>query len=267
MCWYSECLTLRLPISLEILVSEILKFNFKICFFVCVHPSSPDRTCNPSLISIFQQITSSTVAPLEIENQTAIIIVDIEETVPSAPYLQWWDAQSIVGLAIFVLCILYSRYSVFTVIYGVIVWHSCNFFFQIIQNFQVFSLWPLTVRLATAPWASNFMITLCMVETAASRSLEMCLYPWDYACLAMILCLFRLFLLRLKQWHKTLLFPIQTGWMWFLYCRLLPVWKDLLQIKSIVTTSRKWQYCLGSFIHSATHQRQTCGMPENSFLE
>lgn len=27
---------------------------------------------------------------------------------PSAPYLQWWDAQSIVGLAIFVLCILYS---------------------------------------------------------------------------------------------------------------------------------------------------------------
>ncbi|XP_043108507.1 diacylglycerol kinase, alpha b isoform X3 [Puntigrus tetrazona] len=70
--------------------------------------NEPDRTCNPSLISIFQQITSSTVAPLEIENQTAIIIVDTEETVPSAPYLQWWDAQSIVGLAIFVLCILYS---------------------------------------------------------------------------------------------------------------------------------------------------------------
>uniref|UniRef100_A0A8C1Y9G8 Si:ch73-267c23.10 n=1 Tax=Cyprinus carpio TaxID=7962 RepID=A0A8C1Y9G8_CYPCA len=70
--------------------------------------NEPDRTCNPRLISIFQQITSSTVAPLEIENQTAIIIVDTEETVPSAPYLQWWDAQSIVGLAIFVLCILYS---------------------------------------------------------------------------------------------------------------------------------------------------------------
>ncbi|XP_016113940.1 serine incorporator 3-like [Sinocyclocheilus grahami] len=69
----------------------------------------PDHTCNPSLISIFQQITSATVVPLEIENQTAVIIVDIEETVPSAPYLQWWDAQSIVGLAIFVLCILYSR--------------------------------------------------------------------------------------------------------------------------------------------------------------
>uniref|UniRef100_A0A673KSU7 Serine incorporator 1-like n=1 Tax=Sinocyclocheilus rhinocerous TaxID=307959 RepID=A0A673KSU7_9TELE len=70
--------------------------------------NEPDRTCNPSLISIFQQITSPTVAPLEMENQTAVIIVDIEETVPSAPHLQWWDAQSIVGLAIFVLCILYS---------------------------------------------------------------------------------------------------------------------------------------------------------------
>lgn len=90
---------------------------------------------------------------------------------PSAPYLQWWDAQSIVGLAIFVLCILYSRYSVLTVIYVVVVWLTC-YFFQIIHNFQVFSLWPLTVRLATAPWASNFMITLCMVETAASWSLE-----------------------------------------------------------------------------------------------
>ncbi|XP_026098053.1 serine incorporator 1 [Carassius auratus] len=70
--------------------------------------NEPDRTCNPRLISIFQQITSSTVAPLEVENQTATIIVDTEETLPTAPYLQWWDAQSIVGLAIFVLCILYS---------------------------------------------------------------------------------------------------------------------------------------------------------------
>ncbi len=56
---------------------------------------------------------------------------------PSAPYLQWWDAQSIVGLAIFVLCILYSRYSVFTVIYVVVVWLSC-YFSQIIHNFPSF---------------------------------------------------------------------------------------------------------------------------------
>uniref|UniRef100_A0A8C7KGH7 Serine incorporator 3 n=1 Tax=Oncorhynchus kisutch TaxID=8019 RepID=A0A8C7KGH7_ONCKI len=48
--------------------------------------NEPDRTCNPSLLSIFQQ------------------------TLPilSSPYLQWWDTQSIVGLAIFILCILYS---------------------------------------------------------------------------------------------------------------------------------------------------------------
>uniref|UniRef100_A0A4W5MSH6 Serine incorporator 1 n=1 Tax=Hucho hucho TaxID=62062 RepID=A0A4W5MSH6_9TELE len=43
--------------------------------------NEPDRTCNPSLLSIFQQTLVPTL---------------------------WWDAQSIVGLAIFVLCILYS---------------------------------------------------------------------------------------------------------------------------------------------------------------
>ncbi|XP_029990290.1 serine incorporator 1 [Sphaeramia orbicularis] len=70
--------------------------------------NEPDRTCNPSLLSIFQQIAVPTVAPLEIDNQTAVIIIGTEEPVLSAPYLQWWDAQSIVGLTIFVLCILYS---------------------------------------------------------------------------------------------------------------------------------------------------------------
>uniref|UniRef100_A0A7N8Y9M9 Serine incorporator 1-like n=1 Tax=Mastacembelus armatus TaxID=205130 RepID=A0A7N8Y9M9_9TELE len=63
--------------------------------------NEPDQSCNPSLLSIFQQ------APLEIENQTAVVI-DTEEPVLASPYLQWWDAQSIVGLIIFVLCILYS---------------------------------------------------------------------------------------------------------------------------------------------------------------
>ncbi|XP_030632675.1 serine incorporator 1 [Chanos chanos] len=70
--------------------------------------NEPDRTCNPSLLSIIQQIAAPTLAPLEVENQTAVIIVETEDPVPSSPYLQWWDAQSIVGLAIFVLCILYS---------------------------------------------------------------------------------------------------------------------------------------------------------------
>uniref|UniRef100_A0AAX7SES8 Uncharacterized protein n=1 Tax=Astatotilapia calliptera TaxID=8154 RepID=A0AAX7SES8_ASTCA len=45
--------------------------------------NEPDRECNPSLLSIFQQIA----------NQTATM---------------WWDAQSVVGLIIFILCILYS---------------------------------------------------------------------------------------------------------------------------------------------------------------
>ncbi|XP_056293665.1 serine incorporator 1 [Pseudoliparis swirei] len=70
--------------------------------------NEPDRVCNPSLLSIFQQIAAPSPAPLEIENQTAVVIIDAEEPVLTSPYLQWWDAQSIMGLAIFVLCILYS---------------------------------------------------------------------------------------------------------------------------------------------------------------
>ena len=68
-----------------------------------------ERACNPSLLSIFHQIAAPTLAPLEMENQTAVVIIGTEEPVLKSPYLQWWDAQSIVGLVIFVLCILYSR--------------------------------------------------------------------------------------------------------------------------------------------------------------
>ncbi|XP_013886202.1 serine incorporator 1 [Austrofundulus limnaeus] len=70
--------------------------------------NEPDQECNPSLLSIFQQIASPTLPPVETENQTAVVIVGTEEPDLTSPYLQWWDAQSIVGLVIFVLCILYS---------------------------------------------------------------------------------------------------------------------------------------------------------------
>ncbi|KAG8007333.1 Serine incorporator 1, partial [Nibea albiflora] len=70
--------------------------------------NEPDQECNPNLLSIFQQITAPTLAPMEMENQTAVVIIGPEEPVLTSPYLQWWDAQSIVGLAIFILCILYS---------------------------------------------------------------------------------------------------------------------------------------------------------------
>lgn len=70
--------------------------------------NEPDRECNPSLLSIFHQIAVPTPVPIEIENQTAVVIIGTEEPVLTSPYLQWWDAQSIVGLAIFVLCIIYS---------------------------------------------------------------------------------------------------------------------------------------------------------------
>ncbi|XP_029358390.1 serine incorporator 1-like isoform X2 [Echeneis naucrates] len=70
--------------------------------------NEPGEKCNPSLLSIFQQIAVPTLAPLQIENQTAVVIIGTEEPVLTSPYLQWRDAQSIVGLVIFVLCILYS---------------------------------------------------------------------------------------------------------------------------------------------------------------
>ncbi|XP_008319400.1 serine incorporator 1 [Cynoglossus semilaevis] len=70
--------------------------------------NEPDRECNPSLLSIFQQITVPTLVPLVVENQTAVVIIGTEEPVLTSPHLQWWDPQSIVGLVIFVLCILYS---------------------------------------------------------------------------------------------------------------------------------------------------------------
>ncbi|XP_037534993.1 serine incorporator 1-like [Nematolebias whitei] len=70
--------------------------------------NEPNQECNPSLLSIFQQIAYLTLPPVELENQTAVVIIGTEEPNLSSPYLQWWDAQSIAGLILFVLCILYS---------------------------------------------------------------------------------------------------------------------------------------------------------------
>uniref|UniRef100_A0A7M4EZM4 Serine incorporator 3 n=1 Tax=Crocodylus porosus TaxID=8502 RepID=A0A7M4EZM4_CROPO len=62
--------------------------------------NEPDRSCNPSLLNIITQITTSTIAP---PNTTVI------PATPAPPKsLQWWDAQSILGLIIFVVCLLYS---------------------------------------------------------------------------------------------------------------------------------------------------------------
>lgn len=66
--------------------------------------SDPDRSCNPSLLSIIEQIAAPTVVPA---NRTVVITGD--ETPAPHQSLQWWDAQSIVGLVIFILCILFSR--------------------------------------------------------------------------------------------------------------------------------------------------------------
>lgn len=54
---------------------------------------SADRKCNPSLLSLVQPgaATPPPVSPTQ------------------APTVQWWDAQSIVGLIIFLFCTLYAR--------------------------------------------------------------------------------------------------------------------------------------------------------------
>lgn len=58
-----------------------------ICFL------TTDRQCNPSLLSLVQPSSSTTPAPT-----------------PLPSNVQWWDAQSIVGLLIFLFCTLYARY-------------------------------------------------------------------------------------------------------------------------------------------------------------
>ncbi|XP_052345035.1 serine incorporator 1-like [Oncorhynchus keta] len=53
--------------------------------------NNPNRKCNPSLLSLVSNVSSS------------------EPTPTSAPaQVQWWDAQSIVGLVIFLFCTLYA---------------------------------------------------------------------------------------------------------------------------------------------------------------
>ncbi|XP_074867482.1 serine incorporator 3 [Carettochelys insculpta] len=62
--------------------------------------NEPDRSCNPSLLNIITQITAPTIAPA---NATVV-----SATTAPPKSVQWWDAQSFVGLVIFVLCLLYS---------------------------------------------------------------------------------------------------------------------------------------------------------------
>ncbi|XP_003220654.2 serine incorporator 3 [Anolis carolinensis] len=64
--------------------------------------NEPDRHCNPSLLNIISQIATPTALPV---NATAIPVTPSPAPLKSP---QWWDAQSIVGLIIFVLCLLYS---------------------------------------------------------------------------------------------------------------------------------------------------------------
>lgn len=62
-----------------------IETSSKFDFFLCLK----DRKCNPSLLEI---IGLNSTTP---EGQNHVV--------------QWWDAQGIVGLILFLMCVLYSR--------------------------------------------------------------------------------------------------------------------------------------------------------------
>uniref|UniRef100_A0A8C5Q8K7 Serine incorporator 3 n=1 Tax=Leptobrachium leishanense TaxID=445787 RepID=A0A8C5Q8K7_9ANUR len=57
--------------------------------------NEPDQNCNPSLLSLFSKITPG--------NET---IVSATDEPPKS--LQWWDTQNVIGIILFVLCLVYS---------------------------------------------------------------------------------------------------------------------------------------------------------------
>ncbi|MCJ8744671.1 hypothetical protein PDJAM_G00121320 [Pangasius djambal] len=60
--------------------------------------NEPEKLCNPGLLSFFQQVTDLNISST---NQTLV-------EPPAHPHFLWEDTQSIVGLLLFVLCLLYS---------------------------------------------------------------------------------------------------------------------------------------------------------------
>lgn len=54
--------------------------------------NNPNRNCNPSLLSLVSNMSSTPGSTPD----------------PTSEHLQWWDAQSIVGLVVFLFCTLYA---------------------------------------------------------------------------------------------------------------------------------------------------------------
>ncbi|NP_001085879.1 serine incorporator 3 L homeolog precursor [Xenopus laevis] len=62
--------------------------------------NEPDRSCNPSLISIISTIN----APAIISSNETVL----EPTPEPIKSLQWWESQNIIGFILFVACLMYS---------------------------------------------------------------------------------------------------------------------------------------------------------------
>ena len=102
-----------------------------------------------------------------------------------------------------------------------------------------FLSWPRPGRLATVPWAVNFLITLCMVDKGTLRSLEMDLSPWDCPCLATILCL--------TCSENALIF--------FLFSMLIAVHTDTKQQNDSFSLFKLVEWVIFILQAPATHQR------------
>ncbi|XP_028316779.1 serine incorporator 1-like [Gouania willdenowi] len=60
--------------------------------------NNPNRQCNPSLLNLVQQITNPGATPAP----------GPAPPTPAPGNVQWWNAQSIVGLILFLFCTLYA---------------------------------------------------------------------------------------------------------------------------------------------------------------
>ncbi|XP_062949953.1 serine incorporator 3 [Cynocephalus volans] len=65
--------------------------------------NEPDRSCNPGLLSIITHIAAPTLAP---GNSTAVV----PTSTPPSKSGQFLEAENILGLIVFVLCLLYSSF-------------------------------------------------------------------------------------------------------------------------------------------------------------
>ncbi|XP_053509455.1 serine incorporator 3 [Ictalurus furcatus] len=102
LCFIASVISLQKKVRKRLHASGLVQSSFITLYTMYLTWSAvtnePEKLCNPSLLSFFQQDPTNNISSA---NQT---LVDA----PAHPYFLWEDTQSIVGLLLFVLCLLYS---------------------------------------------------------------------------------------------------------------------------------------------------------------